>query len=1143
MSQETPPPVNANESVGPEWLSKLQQIGETSQMPVYQPQPDEPEWRHKLRQIAENLSGRQRAIARLLVEPIDRYQDYTHPPEKSIIPPPGSRLEQFGWRGDMPLKEFLRPDGDLYQVLIALVGEDHANLASRILLNRAGKIGEFYAYPKPGDTYMPKFQAWREVAKPQFSENEIDYLQSFVGDMTEGFSMDKYFAALDLSTIPYPDASLSGPDALKAHSENLQAIRKYRRTGDPILEYYLDDPKLAPELLARIEKIPDRVSRYAIMPVLVKSVNPDAHRLAGEMLVDPDIPDEIRYDSVRSGRREAYFTIIDRVMRSDLAISHSAERAVCGWLGLNFDNINPEQLSAFFGLSGSYHHNPDQLRKALRSNQLFWIYMALWVLSQENVDTAMDACLDRVRNGTRQQKIIALFFADKLNESAFKVKIANAVFSNPANRDDATCLPLTVNLLLHAVNGGRYFLQVLNDGMQLAISMEEEAKGATPAPSSKELRQLFLGLKETADLMLANNCRDRGGHFAIAERHSIGFTLDDVFALMSNIASRDDERDPMSLMAQPKDPWGVTIKWGVEVTLHDFPATFPRKPDPLDDTTGNDNIRDVLCQYTPHMGKDVLSRFIKQVVRDGGASPVQRRTLVAAFGKVPDTVWRYVAKMPFSDDECQVLEDALTTGDGQTRRLLEVRLLLREPEGLGRSVKRLLVDADAQKRAAGQELLGVVARKKDSPEYKKIYDECLAAFTNSNAQSGTAVAFVSGEADGYGLYDPKQEKAHFDLPGLPDLTALDAGEKLFPVTADEIMRLIETHNRVLATNPVKIDKEHLYPIDPSLAEALREAFRKEGITSECLVVYSRISQLNSSRPNPIEDGPLLFKPILRVLNDVRRRLKEKGSDVWSDLEKWDGLDAQILLPRERYRLIRPMTLAVLSLPLDKLHVDGYHMLLAWVWRLEECAVDDAYFTDFFRIMYEWTSGREGNGFSDRLLRPADVVRGYRLKVLPENDFIRLLVQLGDDGWLFEELTDPVKGEELLRDTPELRALVGRVATRAAEIEAGRGELPTPLANLAGSLRQFDCSADLFVRLVIGLGDAKLDQHYDWERTRVCSGSSRQTMLSRLLLSSRPAPEETAETLARCLEGKGISRERLEEVTEFVPAWKSYIFSR
>lgn len=1101
--------------------------------------PNEPEWRVKLRQSAEALSGRQLDIARILAEPAGRDQSHAYPPQEFPVPQPGSRLETFGWRGDIPLAEFFRSDGDLYQALAALVGKDQADLASRLFLHRNEKSGMFHAYPGPDYNYMPSFLAWREAASPQFGENDIDYLQAFVGDMAEGYSMDKYFAALDLPTLPMPNPEKVEPAVLQAYSENRRATDKYRRTGDPLLEYYLDDPSEAPALLTRIEEIPDRQSRFSVVKVLVKSTNLEAHRLAAELIVDPAIPDEKRFVSVRAGRREAFQTILNRIWHSEIAISRSGVQAMCGWLGLNLDNLDPEQSGAFFELGDLYRQDQDKLQKALRSDQHFWIYLALWVLSQENVDTAMAACLDRVQNGTRLQKHLALFFADKLNTPDFKVKIANAVFANSANQDDATCLALTVNLLLNTVNGGRYFMEVLNDGMQLALSMEEEKKGISPSPNSRDVRQLYTGLKETADRMLAANHRDRGGHFGIAGRHSSAFTLDDVFALMSDIASRDDERNPTPMGALPKDDSGVLEKWGVELTLYDFPITYPRKPDLLD-AAADGNIRDELCQYVPHMGKEVLRRFIKQVVRDGSASPAQRQALIYAYGKIPETVWRYTSTMPFSDAECQVLEDALATGDAITHRLINIKLLLREPEGLGCSVKRLLVSPDGKKRAAGRELLDIMERNKNTAEYRDIYRECQSVANGDASHAALAGAYQPGQDDGFGLYDPAQPKAHFDLTGFPDIIARDVVDKFFPTPAEEILRLIEIRDRVIAANPGKIVRERSYTMDPSLVEALREAFRQEQITSECLVDFAGFPYLGSGRPNPIKDSSL-FKRGFQLRSEVHRRLNENAPEGRTVLAMANKLDAQIVPPRERYRLIRPLTLAVMSISLDQLHVDGYAALGGWIRRLEESAVAAADFTDFFRIMYEWTSGRDGNSLAHRLITPAAVVRGYQLKILPENDFVRMLVQLGDDGWLFYDFTDPVRSETLLRDAPEFRSLVNRIATRAAEMEAGRGELPTRLTNLAGSLRGFDCSAELFARLLVGLGDAKLDPHYDWERTLINSGSSRRAMLTRLLLSSRPAPGETAATLASCLEGKGICRERLEEVAEFVPVWRSYIF--
>ena len=83
--------------------------------------------------------------------------------------------------------------------------------------------------------------------------------------------------------------------------------------------------------------------------------------------------------------------------------------------------------------------------------------------------------------------------------------------------------------------------------------------------------------------------------------------------------------------------------------------------------------------------------------------------------------WQYLRDVAFTADEIGMVVSYLRFKDGTLRQILFLKLLSQEPEKLGGSIRRLIGDKDAMRRTAGEELLSIMARKKDDPQYREIY--------------------------------------------------------------------------------------------------------------------------------------------------------------------------------------------------------------------------------------------------------------------------------------------------------------------------------------------------------------------------------------------------------------------------------------
>ena len=130
-------------------------------------------------------------------------------------------------------------------------------------------------------------------------------------------------------------------------------------------------------------------------------------------------------------------------------------------------------------------------------------------------------------------------------------------------------------------------------------------------------------------------------------------------------------------------------------------------------------------------------------------------------------------------------------------------------------------------------------------------------------------------------------------------------------------------------------------------------------------------------------------------------------------------------------------------------------------------------------------------------------------------------------------------EELLdKDNPDQRmiALCHHISETIVDIVLGeelvRGESMTDYSKAVTGIQSLS-GADTFVRILSALGKDPLDRdaYYYWR-----SGGSKRANLSYLLSRCAPAQGDSAETLAKLLEGTDITKKRLVEAAIYSPDW-------
>ncbi|HEV7404432.1 MAG TPA: DUF5724 domain-containing protein, partial [Chthoniobacteraceae bacterium] len=117
--------------------------------------------------------------------------------------------------------------------------------------------------------------------------------------------------------------------------------------------------------------------------------------------------------------------------------------------------------------------------------------------------------------------------------------------------------------------------------------------------------------------------------------------------------------------------------------------------------------------------------------------------------------------------------------------------------------------------------------------------------------------------------------------------------------------------------------------------------------------------------------------------------------------------------------------------------------------------------------------------------------------------------------------------------PEITHAVARCRDRLLELELHRGEKPIPASSAASYLGSVP-GIEWFVRLVVALGSERL------RRPKNSNDLSRGAVLSRLILNSHPAPEDTPAAFADEVRAAGIPLKRLAEIARVVPPWRMFV---
>lgn len=236
---------------------------------------------------------------------------------------------------------------------------------------------------------------------------------------------------------------------------------------------------------------------------IVMSRSRDLYELLGQFLLAARLQEGARQavcETMDAGRPEAFLHLFQVIEKNGLIRYSSVKRAVSTWIGI-FDEKSVDRITEkLLRLMGQCLTDEGFCREQLASNDSVAISCGLWAKGFYQAEQGIEAVLELIRNGTKNQKMTASFFNRSLQHGYLKQEAAKEVILNwPEDLELVACfLPSFMD------DGYQAFSKLIeDDGCQSYYRLrDEKARKPERLPVTKvfadeeEARNVYAVFKE-----------------------------------------------------------------------------------------------------------------------------------------------------------------------------------------------------------------------------------------------------------------------------------------------------------------------------------------------------------------------------------------------------------------------------------------------------------------------------------------------------------------------------------------------------------------------------------------------------------------------------------------------------------------------
>jgi len=862
---------------------------------------------------------------------------------------------------------------------------------------------------------------------------------------------------------------------------------------------------------------------HEIIKGLLMSHSSQAHKWVGDLLLAAKLQEGLRQTIVEcmdEGSKEGFLYLSKVILDHDLVRFSSVVRALDVWTGLGISAQKPAVIKKCLGTGYRCLTEDAYAKECLASNDALLIYIGLWSMAFDDVMSTENPLKHLMSAPDKYKRIVALGFLSQTSVPHFQHILAAPLLADPD--DEVKCWVLG-NLFSDAE---RNSIRPINWG---GLIKYKEIEGA----GSPE--ELFSKLKNMLDHL---------------PRKELVFK-ESLFPWCQASVSYDQLIVKMLL-------------------------TF----------AGNqtDSMVDLMLDYRDKMSAETRSVFI-DVFLNKPQTNKQKIAILELMGDKSSSVrsdaLRVVEGLPLSQDDYRIIEDLLQYKSGDLRKNAISMLLRQSPQALLGSIQHLFEEKNENKHLAA---LDMIAAVENDANYMKILPQCqqMAKLLAGSSQKIKILAEkitdsarpVYSAANGFGLYEPKQEISLPEIAGPKGFSAKDILSSNFfeiKMILQALSDLIDQHkayeyevedwngsfSKVVLGGEynircIKNRVDRALNLDNyPLPEVWRGAALDYSLTTPKLLellFYYNINQFSSSSENQEWYDTLVANLFPLKHKELKGTLKKPpySSHIHTILSALLNDCA----PEEVFPLCRDMSGYIYQKTPVRRFAEEYEQkdnqifyyrshksclvdaeeISYWHRKISDSIYNEQSFTEGFQIRYAYY---KASGYkSHASLQLADFEKAFTLGLVDENELFTELCGRPLSAKNLAKLTDTKRhGNKDLASCLKLYQVGHKVVDRIVGIELKRGDMTTEVSHLAAKIHR--CSGTrFFVDILVGAEKDTFVRGYNF----VGDDSTKKQIFSHLLKCCYPAEGEDENTLRELLMGIKITDKQLIDATMYAPQW-------
>ncbi len=888
--------------------------------------------------------------------------------------------------------------------------------------------------------------------------------------------------------------------------------------------------------------------KHAMLKGMLMSHHAANYQTVADLLLAARLQEGLRQtiaELMDEGTIEAMRVLLGTIIEHDLVRYSSIVRALDVWTGMNLEASQQRVAKQLVQYIHDALQDESIRTQWLSSEDANQIFISLWATAVHEENDLPVRIQQVIDSGVRYRKFVALYVLANSQYMELRFGVARKLLHeqelNPAT-DPELMYGVMVNYVYGCEFTWDFVDDAINSGRVLRIPRTPQLEDAAERERDFARIRALLSQMPSAELSGTSNILAFSGYH---------LRTDDLIDKLIYLARYGEDSVRLSQVLDMKDQMS---------------------PD----------LRGRILEHMISDGEDTAQRrFVLDALADKSMSNREKAIHCAS-------------KFTLNDEEIQRLEDLFRLKTGSLRQSA-IRLLLNQPEDrLEMVTPRLLGSKNELQRLAGLELLTELQSLPPRQEQFARLVQATDSFTKPTAKEQVLLDKLHSEDEkytennGFGLYDPAHEEDWLKEP--VDIGDFDIATDLLTMKPERISRILQDLNdlvhehrnveyQVHYANGYKVDTliggslQRTHPNynedknpdaqneldDFPLAEVWRGYFDKVKLTAmECLQLrfYLQLESLQSTinelsyfwytRSN-FEDNEKLLDgwrkdyigsvyPLDWMIKIQQKRDKLLYKNHINSL--LSGISSEVEEDRSGFHLINLAIHKLLqSFPKDKLakeHAILNLLINPWVTILREREGDDEQFRERFRTLHEIER------VSTELAYPLngsnsleDYARAHVMGIVHDESIYRLIMHGPEKNrYMMHELTAIHAKNNIVDRFPNLKPVREKMLARILEIELARGELPTPVSNLASNIARF-YGMKYFVSFLSNLQKETFVRGYIYSY----SGSlTKKEMFSLLLKNCYPLEGEDEQLLGEMLQIQPLSDQRLLEAAMYAPQW-------